>query len=283
MYVTLIPLPSFLNAAILACRARQRQKDDTKTNPLEAQEYVGLERIEYVSLEAQMHADLEEKEYVGIVVILDRKAERRSNLLDDLVREGSSINDITRGDLLVALPGGEAEQRQGVDAWVLNPQKDWHGVGAPGLLLAGGDDSWAHQLWDLLSDEVERCQSEEDQDRIGRAVDQSASSVCDYLGLSEADIPCLVVFSLDDHRVFVFRYGGDADDPPYQLFKHIAVRRPRDPQPGWLTVAVQGVVQQWGLAEGPKPILAPAALTGWDAICYLPRQPGLLEWERTRD
>jgi len=255
---TSIALPVFLDAAIRACRPRLRRRDEISLSPA--------------------------KQYVGIVVILDRKAERRSHLLDDLVREGSSINDITRDDLLVALPGREEEWRRGVGAWVLDPQKNWDGVGAPGLLLAGADDdTWAHQLWDLLSDEVERCQSEEDQERIARAVDQSASSVCDYLGLSEADIPCLVVFSLEDHRVFVFRYGGDADDPPYQLFKGIAVRRPRDPRPGWLTDAVCGVVREWGLAEGPKPILAPPALTGWDATCYLQRQPGLLEWERTRD
>jgi len=280
MYSTLVPLTSFLNAAILACR-RRRHQDEIKLMSLDPKAVASLVNVPY---EPEEHVAFEPKEYVGIVVILDRKAERRSHLLDDLVREGSSINDITREDLLVALPGGVEEWRRGVNGLVPDPQKDWDHVGAPGLFLAGADDQeWAHQLWDLLSDEVERCQSEEDQKRIARAVDQSASSVCDYLGLSEADIPCLVVFSLDDQRVFVFRYGGDADDPPYQLFKDIARRRPRNPTPGWLTDAIQGVAQEWGLAEGPKPILAPPTLTDWEARCYLPRQPGLLRLERTRD
>jgi hypothetical protein len=97
----------------------------------------------------------------------------------------------------------------------VDPREGWRGIGAPCLLLAGADDSaWATRLWELVSDKVEECQSAEDQQRIARAVDQSSSSVCDYLGLSEADIPSLVFFSLADRRVFVFRYGGDADDPP---------------------------------------------------------------------
>ena len=101
--------------------------------------------------------------------------------------------------------------------------------------MAGADDrAWESRLWELVSDEVERCDSYEDQKRIVQAVDQSASDVVDYLGLTEDDIPSLVIFSLDDRRLFVFRYGGDADDAPYQLFKNIATRRPRDGEPGWL-------------------------------------------------
>jgi hypothetical protein len=283
MRVTRIPLPSFLDAAIYACRTVPHHRGQR-----DWYEYEEGDR------------GWPTKQYVGIVVILDRKAERRSHLLDDLVREGSSINDVTRDDLLVALPGRPEERRLEVhpevdewgppenrpievDEWILDPQKEWDHVGTPGLLVAGADKAWADRLWQLVNDEVERCDSAEDQERIAHAVDQSASSVCDYLGLTEADIPCLVVFSLGDHRVFVFRYGGDADDPPYQLFKAIAVRRPRNPQHGWLTDAVQGVVQEWALAEGPKPILAPPALAGWDATCYLPRQPGSIEWEPARD
>jgi hypothetical protein len=45
-----------------------------------------------------------------------------SHLLDDLVREGSSINDVTRHDLLVAVPGREEERQRGVDAWVMDPR-----------------------------------------------------------------------------------------------------------------------------------------------------------------
>ena len=245
MRATLIPLTSFLDAAIRAGGLQDRI--DVKP-PLVPR-------------------------YVGIVVVLDRKAERRSRLLDDLVREGSSINDVTRHDLLVAVPGRAEEQRPGVDAWVMDPQKEWDGVGAPGLLLAEADDcAWATRLWELVSDKVEQCQSHEDQQRIARAVDQSASSVCDYLGLSEADIPSLVLFSLVDRRIFVFRYGGGADDPPYQLFKDIAARRPPDDHPGWLAEAVEGVARDRRLAEGSAPVLSPPALADWKATSYLPQQ-----------
>lgn len=247
---TLISLPNFLDAAIRACEV----------------------------------AFSSAKWYLGIVVVLDRKAERRSRLLDELVREGSSINDVTRKDLLVAVPGAQQDSRPGVEDWVRDPRKaEEDGVGAPGLVMSGmHPDAWASRLWELVSDEVERCQSSQDQERIRRAVDQSASSVCDYLGLSENDIPSLVVFSLVDHRVFVFRYGGDADDPPYQLFKDIATRRPSDGQRNWLTTAVMDVASESGLAEGPVPELAPPSLAGWAATRYLPRDVDALAWERSR-
>jgi hypothetical protein len=214
--------------------------------------------------------------------VLDRKAERRSHLLDELVREGSSINDVTRKDLLVAVPGMQQDWRPGVDEWVLDPHKQWEdAVGAPGLVMSGVDpETWASRLWELVSDEVERCQSPEDQQRIIRAIDQSASSVCDYLGLSEEDIPGLVVFCLVDRRVFVFRYGGDADDPPYQFFKDIAIRRPSAKQRNWLTQAVVDVARESRLVEGPVPELAPPSLAGWEATRYLPRDVDTLAWER---
>jgi len=245
---TLIPLPDFLDAAIRACG------------------------------EALSPA----KWYLGIVVVLDRKAERRSHLLDELVREGSSINDVTRKDLLVAVPGTQQDWRPGVDEWVLDPHKRWEdGVGAPGLVMSGVDPgTWASRLWELVSSEVERCQSPEDQLRIAQAIDQSASSVCDYLGLSEADIPSLVVFSLVGRRVFVFRYGGDADDPPYQFFKDIAIRRSSAKQPDWLARAVVDVASESRLVEGPVPELAPPSLAGWEATRYLPRDVDTLSWER---
>jgi hypothetical protein len=218
------------------------------------------------------------KRYLGIAIVLDRKAERRSSLLEDLVREGSSINDVTRHDLLVAIPGRPEDWGPGVNEWVLDPHKQAEdGVGAPGIFLAGVDDqAWASRLWELVSDEVEQCQSSGDQERIAEAVDQSASSICDYLGLSEEDIPSLVLFSLVDHRVFVFRYGGDADTSPYQLFKDIAARRPQDSHPAsWLTSAVVGVAHDARLREGPSLKLAPPTLATWEAIRYLPRQaPG---------
>jgi hypothetical protein len=247
MRAVLIPLPAFLDAAIRACQVAQAR-------------------------------------YAGIVTVLDRMAERRSNLLDDLVREGSSINDVTRQDLLVAVPAHPEEWRRGLGEWVLDPRKPWEdGLGAPGLLMAGADDdAWATRLWELLSDGIERWESAEEQQRIARAFDRSASSVCDYLGLSEADIPSLVLLSLADRRVFVFQYGGDADDPPYQLFKGIAMRRPAQAQPGWLTTAVLGVAQERGLAEGPPPILTAPALEGWTAIRYLPRTVDTLPWEPAR-
>ena len=227
---------------------------------------------------------LHAKWYLGIVVVLDRKAERRSHLLDELVREGSSINDVTRKDLLVAIPGKATDWRRGLDEWVLDPHtRPKHWVGAPGLVLSGVDrDAWASRLWELVSDEVEQCQSTEDQERITRAIDQSASSVCDYLGLSEDDIPSLVLFSLVDRRVFVFRYGGDADDPPYQLFKDIAARRPAGGQRNWLTRAVVDVATESGLTEGPAPELAPPSLADWKATRYLPRGVDALAREPAR-
>jgi hypothetical protein len=157
-------------------------------------------------------------------------------LLDDLVREGTSINDVTRHDLLVAMPGRVEEQRPGINAWVKNPQKEWNGTGAPGLLLAGADDSaWATQLWELVSDKVEQCQSHKDQQRIARAVDQSASSVCDYLGLSEADIPSLVFSCVPQIPTgFVTRSGmsvqvrvaGAGDGEPGAIVTRFACREP---------------------------------------------------------
>jgi hypothetical protein len=157
----------------------------------------------------------------------------------------------------------------------LDPHKHWEdGVGTPGVFLAGTDDqAWASRLWELVSAEVEQCNSPEDQERIAQAVDQSASSICDYLGLSEEDIPSLVLFSLVDRRVFVFRYGGDGDTSPYQLFKNIAARRPQDSQPtSWLTSAIVEVARDAGLREGSPMKLAPPSLATWDAIRYLPRQ-----------
>jgi hypothetical protein len=133
-----------------------------------------------------------------------------------------------------------------------------------------------------VSEEVERCQSVEDQERIVQAVDQSASSVCDYLGLGEEDIPSLALFSFADRRLFVFRYGGDADYSPHQLFKEIATRRPSREQRDWLTSAVVDVAREWGLPEGPAPELAPPSLAGWEATRYLPRQADALGWERGR-
>ena len=86
---TLIPLPDFLDVAIRAC----------EVSPSTA------------------------KRYRGIVVVLDRTAERNSNLLKDLVDQGSSINDVTRKDLLVAIPGRQEDWRPGVQEWVLDPHK----------------------------------------------------------------------------------------------------------------------------------------------------------------
>jgi hypothetical protein len=198
-------------------------------------------------------------------------------LLEDLVLEGSSINDVTRHDLLVAIPGRQEDWRPGIAEWVLDPHKHCEdGVGAPGVFLAGADDqAWAGRLWELVSDEVEQCAGSGDQERIAQAVDQSASSICDYLGLSEADIPSLVLFSLVDRRVFVFRYGG-ADTSPYQLFKELAARRPQDSQPAsWLTSAILDVAREATLREGPPLKLAPPSLAKWGATRYLPRQePG---------
>jgi hypothetical protein len=250
-----IPLPDFLDAAIHACEV----------------------------------AHSSAKWYLGIVVVLDRKAERRSRLLDELVCEGSSINDVTRKDLLVAIP--QQDWRHGVDDWVQEPGEQGslrsdgppRYVGAPGLVMSGVDhDAWASRLWELVSDKVEQCENHEDQERITRAIDQSASSVCDFLGLSENDIPSLVVFSLVDRKVFVFRYGGDADDPPYQLFKNIAARRPPSGQRDWLTGAVVDVAVESGLAKGPKPELVPPSLAGWEATRYMPRGVDVLARERAR-
>src|SRR5262249_53857093 len=113
------------------------------------------------------------------------------------------------------------------------------------------------RLWELVSDEVEQCAGAADQERIAQAVDQSASSICDYLGLSEADIPSLVLFSLVDRRVFVFRYGGP-DTSPYQFFKELAARRPPDGQPAsWLTSAIVDMAREDRRTEGPPLKLAP--------------------------
>jgi hypothetical protein len=247
MRAVLIPLPDFLDAAIRASQVTQTR-------------------------------------YAGIVTVLDRLAERRSHLLDDLVREGGSINDVTRQDLLVAVPARPQEWRRDLAEWVLDPRKSAEdGVGAPGLFLAGADDhAWATQLWELVSDEVERCDSDEKRTEIAQAFDSSASAVCDYLGLSEDDIPSLVLLSLADRRVFVFQYGGDADDPPYQLFKGIAMRRSAEGQPDWLTNAVLGVVQEWGLAEGPTPALTAPALEDWMVTRYLPRSADALPSQPAR-
>jgi hypothetical protein len=274
MRATLIPLPDFLDAAIRACEAAPSPSDDVAL--------ISPDDVEPSSPEW----------FLGIVVVLDRKAERRSHLLGELVREGSSINDVTRKDLLVAVPGEQylvpglgwsRLGRSGLDELVVDPHKQWDGVGSPGVLMTGvHPDAWAGRLWELVSDEVEQCQSEEAQERIARAIDRSASSVCDYLGLSEADIPSLVLFSLADRRVFVFRYGGDVDDPPYQFFKGIATRRPAGKQRDWLTRAVMDVARESRFVEGPAPELAPASLADWKATRYLPREPDALAWERAR-
>lgn len=214
------------------------------------------------------------KRYLGIAVVLDRGAEQSSRLLEDLARDGSSINDVTRHDLLVALPGRREDMR-GVDEWVLDPHKQVEdGVGAPGVFLSGADDqAWAGRLWELVSDDVEEFKSPRDQERIAEAVDQSASSICDYLGLSEKDIPSLVLFSLVDHRVYVFRYGGGYDTSPYLFFKAIAADRPQDGQPdSWLTSAVTKGAREAELREGPPLKLAPPSLATWEAIRYLPRR-----------
>lgn len=253
MRTVLIPLPHFLEAAIRACEVASAK-------------------------------------YLGIVVVLDRMAEGPSGLLDQLVRDGSSINDVTRDDLLVAIPGIVVPGKEhewsvpGFDARVTDPHKRRRdAVSAPGLALSEvNHDDWANRLWDLVGQEVDQCQSDEDQKDIIRAVEQSASSVCDYLGLSEDDIPSLVIFSLRDRKVFVFRYGGYGDDPPYQLFKNIAARRPGDGQPDWLTRAVADVASESGLAEGPKPELARPSLTGWEATRYLPQGVDALPRERGR-
>lgn len=272
---TLIPVTDFLNAAIRAC---------SQSPAGEAQPGVG------------MHG------YAGLVVVLDRKAERCSRLLEDLVDEGSSINDVTRRDLVILLSGLPEESSLVADEWVIDPNKDWDGVGAPDMaVVAGSDyttrgcvadeareaadaraDAWSRGLWELLSNKVERCQDDESQRRIADAIDSSASAISDYLGLGEADIPSLVLFSLSDKRLFVFRYGGDADNPPYQLFKEIAVRRPTDEHPGWLTDAIIGVAGDWGLQEGPIPSLAPSVLGGWTPTRYMPRGVETLDRETAR-
>jgi len=133
-----------------------------------------------------------------------------------------------------------------------------------------------------VSEQVEHCQSDKDQERISRAIDQSASSVCDYLGLNEADIPSLLVFSLLDRKVFVFRHSGDADSSLYQFFKKIAIRRPSAKQSDWLSRAVLDVASESGLVEGPVPELVPPSLDGWVATRYLPRDVDTLAWERAR-
>jgi hypothetical protein len=166
--------------------------------------------------------------YAGLAVVLDREAERRSRLLADLVRDARSIDGVTRTDLLVLVPGPDDLATD----WVLNPEVGWHGVGASGVeLVVGATDpmsrerAWSESLWELVANEVERLDVDEEQERLRRAIDSSTSDLCDYLGLGEDDVPSLVVFSFAGPRVFVFRYGGERDDSPYELFKQIAVRR----------------------------------------------------------
>ncbi len=110
---TLIPVTDFLNAAICAC---------SRSPAVEAQPGV------------VKHG------YAGLVVVLDRKAERCSRLLEDLVGEGSSINDVTRRDLLILLPGLPEESSRDAKEWVLDPNEGWEGVGAPDMVVVAGSD-----------------------------------------------------------------------------------------------------------------------------------------------
>ena len=80
----------------------------------------------------------------------------------------------------------------------------------------------------------------------------------------------------------MFRYGGDADDSPYQFFKDIAIRRSSAKQPDWLTQALVDVASESRLVEGPVPKLAPPSLAGWGATRYLPREVEALAWEHAR-
>jgi len=131
---------------------------------------------------------------------------------------------------------------------------------------------------ELVSDEVERCDSYEDQNALSKRSTSRPVTLFDYLGLAEDDIPSLVIFSLDDRRLFVFRYGGDADDAPYQLFKNIAIRRPRDGEPGWLASAVVAVARDLEFAEGEAPVLAPPSLAKLEKRCVTCR--GTLAYSR---
>jgi hypothetical protein len=208
--------------------------------------------------------------YDGIVVIFDRKADRRSNLLEKVIQDLYSLDDVTGNDILIVIPSPESRPG-GVDEWVLDPNKDWEdGVGAPGLYVANKNPDWSTILWYYANEKVEEYATEVRQDQLRNVITKSVGDVRDYLNLSEKDdVPSLVLLCLKERKLFVFRYAQT--DDVYSFFKQVVDGRPDDRSGPWLANCVTNVANDLCLqSETPLHLFAPEELKGWQICKYDP-------------
>jgi hypothetical protein len=253
MHGTYLPIPEFLSLALRSAAAQVRSIGGRLSSPAQV---------------ASKKARAMQPGYVGIAVILDRKAEKRSKLLNSVVEEAASLHDVTGDEILIVVPSPDS--RLHAQEWILNPQEDWHGVGAAGLYVAGGSGELDSSLWKLGSNRIAELDNPDDQNKLRNAITRSTGQVRDYLGLTEADVPSLVLLSLMEQQMFVFRYS-QADDA-YTFFKKVMERRPTNHRDAWLAEAVRAVANDLSLQmDGETPDPQARVLTGWKAYRFLPK------------
>ncbi|MBV9596329.1 MAG: hypothetical protein JOZ87_05660 [Chloroflexi bacterium] len=207
--------------------------------------------------------------YDGIAVVLDRSAER-SGLLQEVVQDAPSLDDVTGREILIVVPGLRKDKEANQPHW---RQWTWQNpnaggddlAGGPGLLLVGARPL-AQDFWERMSARInELSTSDEEQAKLGASITRSASETRKYLGLDEDDVPSLVLLCLREKvkRMFVIRFAKSRT--AYAFFKEIRQRRPADGSSQWLADAVRAAATVEGLKTDKSLVLESPQWQGWAA------------------
>ena len=240
-----LPISEFLAMAISAARELSDRAMEAVQDPRQA-------------------AGRRGKAYDGIAVILDRTAERRSTLLESIVGNVHSFDDLTGKEILLIVPSPDGAQAPAQE-WVLNPRRSHEGVGAGGLYVVNHDDDFASALWELVPPGIEGLAAHPK--RLERAITRSVSEVRDFLELAEAtDVPSLVLLCLRERDVFVFQYG--VGDDAYVFFKQVVGRKPKPSRAPWLSQAVAATAANLGLVPLEPIAFESAIFAGWHGHRY---------------
>lgn len=229
--------------------------------------------------------------YSGVAVVVARKADQQSKLLQQLIADRASLDDVTGQEILVVVPESEDLDTQpsslgAAQAAVLDPSKSWDAYVTPGLVLPFGvRQRLEAQFWKLAGEPEDRADTSSAEDfeqalggppnmfedeiepRLAVELTRCATATAQHLNLDESYIPCLCVLTLRDRQVFVFQYG--LLDDLYAFFRRVVSSRQQEPEqsPLWLSDTLVAVASELKLAprQPPDP---PSSLAGWTYHCY---------------
>jgi hypothetical protein len=147
-------------------------------------------------------------DYPALAVLIARTADAgklQKHILDDW----SSLDDVTADQILVVTPASSAERYS--QAVVFNPDHKEHGEAATSeaLLVQGQSPRWDRSFWELAT----RHQTTAPGARRDwkTALTRSATETLRFFDLSEDMAPCLVLLSLGERRLLIFRGLGKTD------------------------------------------------------------------------